>query len=587
MTMGPTRLVVAIDFGTTYSGIAYCFPEKLPTGNLRGIQTWPGSIGADKIPTVVKYDSANPGHFEWGAPVESSRHNIIGIKLLLDPDQTLPWHVPQTDIETTLKLLPPSKSPKDVATDFLRAIKTYGISHIQTQVAKTNLDAFDIEYVMSVPAVWSDAAKNATLEAAEFAGISPVTLVKEPEAAALYSLRRLQAFVEPHDVMVICDAGGGTVDLISYEIEATTPNLQLKEIVPGTGAMVGSMVLNRRFRAAVKDLIPDNKWESLKHGRAVTNVCEYFENQIKKGFAGDLKKRYVLDFFGTGLEDDPDHGFKDQEWRITGADIKVIFDPVVTDILRLIRGQVQSVERKRKAVRSIILVGGFGGNEYLRSEVARANPGITVVPLDDAWAAIAKGAALSKMPSQAVVTGVAAVRHYGVQALADFDSSIDQGQPTVYDACTGLYKVSRMSWFINIGDNIQKDRKIRLPFLRVLPENFQSGPTMLQETLFECDEGVAPVHPSTSQAINANCVLHYDIGKFPATNFKKMFKWSGNSLLTQGLFGCATDLILGESYWQVSYDLVISFDSAVMTFSLEVDGQTFGSVQAEFGQQIW
>lgn len=72
-------------------------------------------------------------------------------------------------------------------------------------------------------------------KAATQAGISPVSLIKEPEAAALYTIRRLDANLDPTDVIVICDAGGGTVDLVSYEIEATYPTLQLKEIVPGTG----------------------------------------------------------------------------------------------------------------------------------------------------------------------------------------------------------------------------------------------------------------------------------------------------------------------------------------------------------------
>lgn len=106
-----------------------------------------------------------------------------------------------------------------------------------------------------VPAVWSDAAKNATLkvycqkkidvqlqmltlsspQAAEIAGISPVTLIKEPEAAALYTVRSLDFSVKPEDAFVICDAGGGTVDLVSYQVEAIVPTLQLKELVPGTG----------------------------------------------------------------------------------------------------------------------------------------------------------------------------------------------------------------------------------------------------------------------------------------------------------------------------------------------------------------
>ena len=89
--------------------------------------------------------------------------------------------------------------------------------------------------ILVVPAVWSDAAKNATVQAAEAAGFSPVTLIKEPEAAALYTMHSLDFTLKVGDAFVVCDAGGGTVDLISYEVTGLTPSLQLKELVPGTG----------------------------------------------------------------------------------------------------------------------------------------------------------------------------------------------------------------------------------------------------------------------------------------------------------------------------------------------------------------
>jgi hypothetical protein len=38
-----------------------------------------------------------------------------------------------------------------------------------------------------------------------------------------------------NDSFIVCDAGGGTVDLISYQVEAALPRLEVKEIVPGTG----------------------------------------------------------------------------------------------------------------------------------------------------------------------------------------------------------------------------------------------------------------------------------------------------------------------------------------------------------------
>lgn len=67
------------------------------------------------------------------------------------------------------------------------------------------------------------------------AGLTLVQLIKEPEAAALWTTKKLNVALNSGDVFVVCDAGGGTVDLVSYEVETTSPKLEVKEVVPGTG----------------------------------------------------------------------------------------------------------------------------------------------------------------------------------------------------------------------------------------------------------------------------------------------------------------------------------------------------------------
>lgn len=44
------------------------------------------------------------------------------------------------------------------------------------------------------------------------------------------------------DAFVVCDAGGGTVDLISYEVQGVLPELQVKEMVPGLGELLHVML---------------------------------------------------------------------------------------------------------------------------------------------------------------------------------------------------------------------------------------------------------------------------------------------------------------------------------------------------------
>lgn len=73
------------------------------------------------------------------------------------------------------------------------------------------------------------------MQAAKKAGIFPITLIKEPEAAALYAVREEDYAVDPGNCFVICDAGGGTVDLISYEVDSVRPTLEIRELIPGAG----------------------------------------------------------------------------------------------------------------------------------------------------------------------------------------------------------------------------------------------------------------------------------------------------------------------------------------------------------------
>lgn len=60
-------------------------------------------------------------------------------------------------------------------------------------------------------------------------------MIKEPEAAALHILTSHDHAFQAGDGFVVCDAGGGTVDLITYEILRVKPQLELIELVPGSG----------------------------------------------------------------------------------------------------------------------------------------------------------------------------------------------------------------------------------------------------------------------------------------------------------------------------------------------------------------
>lgn len=128
------------------------------------------------------------------------------MKLLLDPGQETPLYIPEANTAAELKKL--GKPATDVVTDYITAIYRHALNRIETKIPAEYLKMCQKKFVVTVPAVWSAKAMNATLlvspscapqtlklrtsEAAKQAGIHPVSLIKEPEAAALYTLRTLQ-----------------------------------------------------------------------------------------------------------------------------------------------------------------------------------------------------------------------------------------------------------------------------------------------------------------------------------------------------------------------------------------------------------
>jgi hypothetical protein len=87
---------------------------------------------------------------------------------------------------------------------------------------------------------------------------------------------------------VVCDAGGGTVDLISYKIEQVSPRLVVKEATSGTGGKCGSALLNQRFRRYLKQALGDRYWTDDRLVEAV-NRFDDVRDQV-------LDWRYLLTF---------------------------------------------------------------------------------------------------------------------------------------------------------------------------------------------------------------------------------------------------------------------------------------------------
>jgi hypothetical protein len=172
-------LIIGLDFGTTYSGSVYrdiylSITNNIPARSVAyafsaapemvcAIQEWDGAPGRQplKVPTILKYENQNI--FRWGYDCgQTTPGRIEGLKLLLDPQQPKPIYLPQANTKSELSKL--GKPPIDVATDYISAIYLHAIRKIEGKNPKGYIDTLKKKFVLTVPAVWSDKAKDATLQ---------------------------------------------------------------------------------------------------------------------------------------------------------------------------------------------------------------------------------------------------------------------------------------------------------------------------------------------------------------------------------------------------------------------------------------
>ncbi|KAF9393921.1 hypothetical protein BGX21_010552 [Mortierella sp. AD011] len=228
-------IVVAIDFGTTFSqvnilatpiqtGCAYAYaPEDKEA---RTITSWPKqNVQYAKTPTLNLYKEVNGKYkmVEWGWKLKLQMETPAASKYI-----QLYQYKPHLDENLALVPWKNTISVPTAISDYLEALHEYVAEKILQEFGRS-YGRKSFRYCLTVPAMWSDKAKDVMRKAAIRAGLisgddhpDRLMLVSEPEAAALYCEKACKQFDLGHgDRFMICDAGGGTVDLIVYEITMT------------------------------------------------------------------------------------------------------------------------------------------------------------------------------------------------------------------------------------------------------------------------------------------------------------------------------------------------------------------------------
>lgn len=123
---------------------------------------------------------------------------------------------------------------------------------LQKHLERHEIQSSEVKWVLSVPAIWADAAKQIMLTAAVDAQLarSPCDIVLsiEPEAAALYCLQQRQELNVDHlqmgSTFIVLDCGGGTVDTTVHRLIREN---KLKEVLSRSGGAWGSKFIDEGF----------------------------------------------------------------------------------------------------------------------------------------------------------------------------------------------------------------------------------------------------------------------------------------------------------------------------------------------------
>jgi molecular chaperone DnaK len=178
--------IVGIDLGTTNSGVAvvrHGVPVMLPNGDER------------ITPSVVGY--ATNGQWLVGTPARN--------QYVFDPDNTVRSIKRWMGTATRVTMGGRTFTPQEVSAFILREMK---------RVAELNVGGEVADAVITVPAYFSDAARQATRDAGEIAGFNVRRIINEPTAAALaYGLN-----LGEDQLALVYDLGGGTFDVSLVEL---------------------------------------------------------------------------------------------------------------------------------------------------------------------------------------------------------------------------------------------------------------------------------------------------------------------------------------------------------------------------------
>lgn len=428
------------------------------------------------------------------------------------------------------------KTAIDLIADYLRALWAHVLDTIKKARGESVVDALPFHVVITVPAIWKGYARDGMAKAVRTSGIldrraagpTALTFAPEPEAAALSTLSEPGRKPKTGDVYVICDAGGGTVDLITYEIDSSKKPILMHEAVEGTGGLCGGIFIDQAFEDMCKGRL-GRKWDRLSKAGIKQIMKNEWETGAKPEFKPSNTKDYIVaipaEAFGRdGLDDvSREPVIKNGRIHFKSSHIQQAFSQPFSDIKKLIDEQIDRARSRGSSATGIILVGGLGGSPYLyevlKAKYGRAGINILQSTGMGPRTAICRGAVYkgfmegaggnvdSNQPKMIAVTSTVSRLSLGISIRENFVEGKHLEADKAWDSDECVWKArNQMDWYLIRGENVSKKDPVRKSYYGTYRSDFGGSSSL---SLQQCDE----LNPPTRKTADVKnlCTIDFTV----------------------------------------------------------------------------
>lgn len=427
---GPPALIIAIDFGTTFSGASFCILSNGSKPSINDVISFPGQqTSSSKIPTLVLYSQDGlPRLCGAEATNNATADRIIDEggslarwwKMELRPDH-LKAKLSKTDEDAYSSQLPFRHSAETITTHFFSYMASCIGRYIQSKFAQgDNLLsqlASSVRYILTIPNGWElqqqEMLRRCCLNAGLVTDPQTISFVTEAESSINFctlTTKSSEWFAQEGGSIVVADCGGGTVDVSAYKIKKVQPSILLSETSASDCFIAGSTTIDSRAKTFLRNRLSGTSWDSEEE---LQSLQDKFSTSLKEIFA-EPNQDYFLPI-GRASDNDESLGIKKGKLIMRGVDIAALFEPSISIIVKSIQEKMSLSQDTACA-----MVGGFSESVYLRRELQkRLGKSAMIFKPDEATSkAVAKGAIAWYLDG--IVRSRVAKLHYGIRCTSIF-----------------------------------------------------------------------------------------------------------------------------------------------------------------------